>query len=62
MNKIVKVLDEHQKIRDEMDASMRHSRKTVFDIQKILSDKYHNFSNFDPIFTSSFPPKLDIFC
>ena len=62
MNKIVKILDEHQKIREEMDASMRHSRKTVFDIQKILSDRFNNFSNFDPIFSSNLPPKLDMFC
>uniref|UniRef100_A0A914YVG9 BMERB domain-containing protein n=1 Tax=Panagrolaimus superbus TaxID=310955 RepID=A0A914YVG9_9BILA len=62
MNKIVAVLDEHQKIRDEMDQSMRHSKKTVFDIQKILNEKNFNFSNFDPIFTSNFSPKLDIFC
>uniref|UniRef100_A0A914P5X4 BMERB domain-containing protein n=1 Tax=Panagrolaimus davidi TaxID=227884 RepID=A0A914P5X4_9BILA len=62
MNKIVAVLDEHQKIRDEMDQSMRHSRKTVFDIQKILNEKNYNFSNFDPIFTSNFTPTFDIFC
>ncbi|KAE9551592.1 hypothetical protein FO519_005199 [Halicephalobus sp. NKZ332] len=62
MSKVVKVLGEHQKIRKEMDENIRQSRKTVFDVKKLLEDRSHSFNNFEPVFTNQFPPNFDLFC
>ena len=61
MSKIVRVLEEHQKIRKEMDENIRQSRKTVFDIKKLLDDRNHSFENFESIFANPLP-KFDLFC
>lgn len=62
LSKIVKILDDHKKIRKEMDENMKQSRKTIFDVKKLLDERGNDFNSFKPIFTNSYSLNFDLFC
>lgn len=59
MNRILKLLEEHQQVRREMDDANKKTKNTVFDVKKVLEMKMNNFNNFYPIFTSQKLPNFD---
>lgn len=52
MEKIIKVLNEHHRIKDEMEEFSNSAQKTGFDIQRILISHGRTFLNFEPVFSS----------